>query len=106
MGEIIDQITEVDHGVILEMTIDRTITGEITDRTIIEVNLDKTIEKIDIEIQDLGIEVVVEMDVEIITEIIQEGILNETEILLETEVGRDSHVQEIEERKTEEIVID
>ena len=47
------------------------------------------------------------MEVEIITEVIQERILNETgEMLAETEVRRDNHVQEIEERKTEEIVID
>ena len=49
------------------MIIDSTITEEITDGTIIEITLGKTIEKIDIEIQDLGIEVVVEMDIEIFT---------------------------------------
>ena len=47
------------------------------------------------------------MNIEIITEVIQERILNETgEILIETEVGRDNCIHEIEERKTEEIVID
>ena len=78
LAEIIDQITQVDHGIILVVTTDRTITGEITDGTIIEIVLGKTIGKIDIEIQDLGIEVVVEMDIEATTEIIQERTLNET----------------------------
>ena len=89
------------------MTIDRTIMGETTYETIIEIILAKTTEKIDIGIQDLQIEVVVEMDVEIITEIIEERTFNETgETLVETEVERDHCIQELEERKTEEIVID
>ena len=94
MAEIIDQITEVDYGIILEMIIDSTITEEITDGTIIEIILGKTIEKIDIEIQDLEIEAVVEMGIEIITEVFQERILNETgEILVGTKVRRDNCIK-------------
>ena len=84
---------------------DITITEKTTDRTVIEMTIGKTIEKIVIEIQDLGIEVEVQMDIEITTEIIQERPLNETGgILVETEVGKDNCDQELEE-KTEEIVI-
>ena len=104
--EFTDQIIGVDHRMILDKIIDRTITGEITYRTIIEITLGKTVGKKDIEIQELKIETVVEMDVEIITEAFQERILTEVEVLVETEVERDSHIQEIEERKIGEIVID
>ena len=107
LGEIIDQITEVDCRIILRMTTDRTIIGMTTDGTIIEITIGKAIEKIVIENQDLGIEVEVEMDVEITTEIIQERTVRETGgNLVETEVGKDSCNQELEEKKTEEIVID
>ena len=107
LAEIIDQVIEVDHGIILEATTNRTVTEEITDGTIIGITLGKTIEKIDIEIQYLGIEVVVEMDIEITTEINQERTLNKTGgTLVEAEVGGDNHVQELEEKKTEEIVIE
>ena len=68
-GRSIDQIIEVDFRIIL---------GKITDRTIIEIILGKTIEMTDIEIQDLEIDVVVVRDIEIIKEIIQERILNKT----------------------------
>ena len=107
LAEIIDKITEVDCRIILVVTTDRTITGEITDWTIIEIILGKTIGKIDIEVQDLGIEVVVETDIKINTEIIQERTLNETGgILVETEVGRENHIQELGEKKIKDIVID
>ena len=66
--EIIDQIIEVDYRIILGKAIDRTITGEITYETVIEITLGKTIEKIDIDIQE--IEAIVEMDIEIIIEVI------------------------------------
>ena len=47
------------------------------------------------------------MDVEMMTEVIQERILKESgEMLVETEVGEDNHIQKIEERKIGEIVID
>ena len=107
LTEIIDQITEVDCGIISEIITDRTIIRMATDGTIIEITIGKTIEKIVIGIKDPGIEVEVGMDVEMSTEIIQDRTLNETGgILVETEVGKDSHEKDLEERKTEEIVID
>ena len=106
LAEIIDQITGVGYGIILVVTTNRTITGEIMDGTIIEITQGKTIGKIGIEIQDLGIDVVVEMDVEITTVVIQERTLNETGGILVETVGRDNCIHELEEKKTEEIVID
>ena len=89
------------------MITDRTIIGMTTDGRVIEITIGKTIEKIVIEIQDLGIGEEVGMYVEITTEIIQERTLNATgETLAETEVGKDNYDQDLEERKTEEIVID
>ena len=96
LAEVIDQITVADCGKILEMTTDRTITGMTTDGTIIEITIGKTMEKMVIEIQDLGIEVEGEMDIEITTEIIQERTLNETgRTLAETEEGTDNCNQEL-----------
>ena len=107
LAEIIDQIIEVDHGIIPELITNRTIIGMTTDKIIIEITTGKTIQKIVIEIKDLGIEVEVGMDIEITTDMVQERTLNETGgILVEIEVGKDNHHQDLEERKTEEIVID
>ena len=89
------------------MITDRKIIGMTIDEIIIEMTKGETIEEIVIEIKDLGIEVEVVMDVEITTEISQERTLNRTGgILVETEVGKDNCIQDLEERKTEEIVID
>ena len=70
LEEIIDQITVVGHKTISEMITDRAITGMTTDEIIIEITTDKTIKEIIIEIKglEIGIEVEVGMDIEIITE--------------------------------------
>ena len=78
LAKIIDQITEEDHGRISGLITDRIIIGMTTDEIIIEITTGKTIEKIVIEIKDLGIEVKVERDIEITTDIAQEKTLNET----------------------------
>ena len=94
LTEIIDQITEVDCKIILGMTTDRTITGKIIDGIIIESKR-----------EDIGVQVEAGMVAEIIIEIVQVKDLREIGILVEIEVGTDSHEHNLEERKIE-IVID
>ena len=86
--EIIDQITEVDHGVISERITDRTIIGMTTDKIIIEITTGKTTEDIVIEIKGLEIGVLVGIVTKTITEIAQERTVSDIENLGETEVGK------------------
>ena len=89
--------------------IGETITDKITEETTIEVTIDKIMHKIIIESRGIGIGVQVEVGIitEVITEIIQGRYLNEVEILVETEIGKDSHNHDLEQnQKIEEIVMD
>ena len=102
MVETIDQIIEVDHETITDMMIGETITGKmrgeiITDRiieeTAIEVTIGKIVNVIIIENRGIEIEVQVEVGIitEVITEIIQGKDLNEVEMQTETVVEKHSY---------------
>ena len=108
LAEIIDQITEVDCKKILEMTTDRTIREMTTDEIIIEIITGKTIDELIIENKgiEIGVEVEAGIVTEITTEIVQERTLSKVGILVEIGVGKDNHDHNLQEKKTEEIVID
>ena len=118
IGRNYKSILEVDHETFTVNMVGETITGKmigeiVTDKIIEEVTIEVTICKImdEIIIEKKGIEIGVQVEVgivtEVITEIIQGKDLSEVEILVEIGIRKDSHNHDLEEKqKIEEIVVD
>ena len=98
LTETIDHILEVDHETIIDKMIGETVTDRIIEEPTLEVTTGKIMDEIIIESKGIEIGVQVEVGIvsEVITEIIQGRDLSKVEILAEIGIGKDSHDHELE----------